>query len=122
MVKRIITSVLAVVVALVVVSSVGAQSKGNGNSQNTHGSAVSAVAKSICTAVNHHPSLPANAASAAKTATAKPNHGQCVSAAAHQNRGQGKSKDNGQRAQNGKGKGKGKGSKPEPGETETPGD
>jgi hypothetical protein len=89
-------SVVALILAFAVASTVGAQAKGNGkgNSQNTHGAAVSAIAKSTCTAVNHHPTLPANAAAAAKTATSKPNHGQCVSAAAHQNTGHGKSKNN----------------------------
>jgi hypothetical protein len=118
--KRIVASALALalVLALTVAGSVGAQGKGKGNSQNTHGSAVSAVAKSTCTAVNHHPNLPGNAAAAAKTATTKPNHGQCVSAAARQNHGQGQSKKNGHGAQHDKGNG----SKHDPGETDTPGD
>jgi len=58
---------------------------GVSDSSNGIGSTISALAQSTCTAVNANAQPATPAATAALTAVAMPNHGQCVSAAASKN-------------------------------------
>ena len=66
--------------------------------------------RTVCTAEWLSRAIPSvfNGGQLVRGATIKPNHGQCVTAAAHQNHGGGQSKNHGH--------GKGNGSEPEPGE------